>query len=50
VGFAVSVPGAIPVPESAILKLGLEPFEVMLTLPLTAPLVVGANVTVNDVL
>ena len=32
------------------LKLGFEPFEVMLTLPLAAPLVVGANSTVNDVL
>ena len=32
------------------LKLGFEPFEVMVTLPLTAPLVVGAKSTVNDVL
>jgi hypothetical protein len=49
-GLAASVPGATPVPESAMLKLGLEPLEVMLTLPLTAPLVVGAKVTVNEVL
>jgi hypothetical protein len=32
------------------LKLGFEPFEVMLTLPLAAPLAVGANSIVNDVL
>jgi hypothetical protein len=50
VGFAVSVPCVTPVPESGMLKLGFEPFEVMLTLPLAAPLVVGANSTVNDVL
>src|SRR5271169_2950939 len=50
VGFAVSVPGATPVPESGMLKLGFEPVEVMLTLPLAAPLVVGEKSTVNDVL
>jgi len=32
------------------LKLEFEPLDVMLTLPLTAPLVVGENRTVNDVL
>ncbi len=32
------------------LKLGFEAFEVMLTLPLAAPLVVGAKSTMNDVL
>jgi hypothetical protein len=32
------------------LKPGLEPVEVMLTLPLAAPLVVGEKSTVNDVL
>ena len=50
VGLAVNVPGVTPVPESGMLKLGFEPFEVMLTLPLAAPLVVGAKSTVNDVL
>lgn len=50
VGFADSAPGAIPVPDKGILKLGLEPLEVMVTLPLAAPLAVGANATVNDVL
>jgi len=32
------------------LKLGFEPLEVMLTLPLAAPLPVGEKSTVNDVL
>jgi hypothetical protein len=32
------------------LKLGLEPLEVMLTLPLAAPLVVGEKSTANEVL
>jgi hypothetical protein len=32
------------------LKLGFEPVEVMLTLPLAAPLVVGDKSTVNEVL
>ena len=32
------------------LKLGFEPFEVMLTLPLAEPLVVGEKRTVNEVL
>jgi hypothetical protein len=50
VGFAVSVPGVKPVPESGILKLGFEPFEVMFMLPLAAPLAVGEKTTVNEVL
>lgn len=44
------MPGVTPVPESEMLRLGFPPLEVTLTLPLTAPLAVGANVTVNDVL
>jgi hypothetical protein len=32
------------------LKLGFDPLEVMLTLPLAAPFVVGAKSTVNEVL
>ena len=32
------------------LKLGFEPFEVMLTPPLAAPLAVGLKSTVNEVL
>ncbi len=50
VGFAVSAPGVTPVPESGMLKLGFEPLEVMLALPLAAPFVVGAKSTVNEVL
>ena len=50
VGFAVSVPCVMPVPESGILKLGFAPLEVMLTLPLAAPLAVGEKSTVKDVL
>jgi len=50
VGFAVSVPCVTPVPESGMLKLGFEPFEVILTLPLAAPLVLGEKSTVNEVL
>src|ERR1035437_8801351 len=49
-GFAASAPGVTPVPESGMLKLGFAPVEVMLTLPLAAPLVVGVKSTVNDVL
>ena len=50
VGLAVSVPCVTPVPESGMLKLGFEPVEVMLTLPLATPLAVGEKSTVNDVL
>ena len=50
VGLAPSAPGITPVPESGTLKLGFEPFEVMLTLPLAAPLAVGLKSTVNEVL
>jgi len=49
-GLGVSVPCVTPVPESGMLRLGFEPLEVMLTLPLAAPPVVGAKRTVNDVL
>ena len=49
-GFAVRVPWVTPVPESGMLKLGFDAFEVMLTLPLAAPLAVGEKSTVNDVL
>ena len=50
VGLADNIPCVVPVPVSAMLKFGLLAFEVMLTLPLTAPLAVGANFTVNEVL
>ena len=44
------MPCVTPVPDSGTLKFGFAPFEVMATLPLTAPLVVGENRTVNEVL
>jgi hypothetical protein len=47
---AVRVPGATPVPESAMLRLGFDPLEVMVTLPVAAPAAVGANSTENEVL
>ena len=50
VGFAVSAPCVTPAPESGMLRLGFEPLEVILTLPLAAPLAVGEKSTVNDVL
>ena len=50
VGVGVSAPWATPVAVSGMLKLGFVPFEVMLTLPLAAPLVVGAKSTVKDAL
>ena len=37
-------------PERGTLKFGSAAFEVIATLPLAAPPVVGVNVTVNDVL
>jgi hypothetical protein len=49
-GFGDSVPGVTPVPESAMLRLGFNPFDVIVTLPLAAPLALGANCTVNEVL
>ena len=48
--FAVRVPCVTPVPESGMLKMESEPLEVMLTLPLAAPLAVGLKSTVKDVL
>lgn len=41
---------AVPVPDNGILSVGFEPFEVMLTLPLTAPAAVGANETLKPAL
>ena len=50
VGLALSAPGVTPVPDTAIAKDGLEPFDVIATVPLMLPLAFGANVTVNVVL
>lgn len=49
-GFGDNPPWVTPVPESGMLKVGLEPLEVIVRLPLTAPAADGANFTVNDVL
>jgi hypothetical protein len=38
VGFAAIAPCITPVPESGMLKLGFEPVEVMLALPLELPI------------
>jgi hypothetical protein len=46
-GFAVSEPGARPVPESGTLSGEFDPSETMLTAPLAAPAVVGAKVEVK---
>lgn len=43
VGLAASDPGVAPVPESGMLRLGFDPFEVMLMLPLTVPVAAGAK-------
>ena len=48
-GFALNVPGVTPVPESGMVNVELDPLEVMVTLPLTAPAAAGANFTVNEV-
>ena len=50
VGLADKVPWLTPVPLNAIVRVGLEPFDVIVTLPLAAPLVAGENSTVYDVL
>jgi hypothetical protein len=50
VGFALSVPGAVAVPESETVKVGFEALLVMVRLPVGVPAVVGANTTLNDLL
>ena len=50
VGLAVNVPCVTPVPERGMLKLGFDPLEVTLMLPLAAPAAVGENFTENEVL
>ena len=47
-GEIASVPtAAVPDPDREMVSVGLEAFEVTVTLPLAAPVVVGANLTVN---
>jgi len=50
VGLAASEPGAIPVPDRDIASVGFAPFDVIVTDPVTLPVVCGANATVNVVL
>jgi hypothetical protein len=38
----------VPAPEAAMLKDGLDPFEVIVTVPLALPVVCGVNVTVKE--
>src|SRR5215813_716730 len=49
-GLAERAPAVTPVPVAAILRVGLAPFDVIATLPFTAPAAAGENFTVNDVL
>ena len=49
-GFALNAPCDTPVPLRGRVRLVFEAFEVMLTLPVAAPLAVGVNSTVKDVL
>lgn len=49
-GFGDRLPCVTPVPDRGMLRLGLEPFEVTVTLPLAAPAAEGANLTENEVL
>jgi hypothetical protein len=49
-GFGLSAPCDTPVPETGMLKLGFEPLDVIVTFPLAAPVVVGAKLTLNEVL
>ena len=50
VGFAPSVPGAIPVPDKGTVRVGFGAFEVIVTVPLALPADAGANVTLKVVL
>ena len=50
VGFDPSVPGATPVPDNGMVGVGLEAFEVTVTLPLTLPADAGVNLTLKVVL
>src|SRR5437763_8125081 len=47
VGFAANVPGATPVPLSAIFNGEFDASEMMARVPLTAPAAVGANFAEN---
>lgn len=49
-GFADSAPGVTPVPETGMVSVGFDPLDVMVTLPLAAPVATGANCTLKVVL
>ena len=49
-GFGPRLPGATPVPDSAMLRVGFDPSERIVTVPLALPLDCGAKDTVNVVL
>ena len=50
VGFEPSAPTLIPVADRGNVNVGLDAFEVIVTLPVAAPVAWGANVTVKVVL
>ena len=47
VGFDPTAPSATPVPDNGMVRLGLDAFEVTVTLPLTLPADAGVNVTLK---
>ena len=47
VGFDPSAPGATPVPDNGMVSVGVEAFEVIVTLPLTLAPEAGVNVTLK---
>jgi hypothetical protein len=47
VGLAPSVPGKTPAPDTGILKVGLDAFEVIVTAPLMLPAEAGVNATLK---
>jgi len=49
VGAAVKAPGARPVPDKDIVKVGFDAFDVIVTVPVALPPAVGAKETVNVV-
>ena len=49
-GLAVICPAETPVPESGIVSVGFEPFDVSVTLPLPEPVACGAKITLKVVL
>ena len=47
VGFEPNAPGATPVPDSGMVTVGLDAFEVIVILPLRPPVDAGVNRTVK---